>query len=518
MHGSPTSAGFGSLKNACLAAALASGLIGCGTLDSSNRRPPREELLTLRITELHYHPLDEAGVVGDEYEFIEIRNTGTADFDLSKVGFTDGVDYVFPEGSSLAAGEYLVLASNPERFEERYGFAPFGAYAGRLNNAGEKVELSDLPAESVIASVEYSDDPPWPTRADGQGPSLVPVTSEATGAGGEAWRASFAIHGSPGKADPAAVLVNEVSSRPESPASDAIELFNPNQESVDIGGWYLTDKRTDPMKYRIPAGTVLAPGAYKVFDEGDFNADPASPVAFSLADHGGEAYLSADSTGCRGGYCHGFAFGEIESGGTFGRHVNGTGEEHFVAQKSPTLGSANSGPRVGPLVFTEVMYRPPNDSDEYVEIANISDKAVDLFDPENPANTWKVKGLNFDFPPGITLEPKEVVLVLDAAAPVDSFRTAHGLPASLRIFQGAIGLANSTDSLYLQQPMEPYTEGGESVVPFMVVDKLTYKDSSPWPVGADGGGQALVRKDLRTYGDDPANWNGADPTPGKLEP
>ena len=44
----------------------------------------------LRITELMYDP---AG--GSDYEFIELKNTGTETLDLSNVSFTDGVDFAF---------------------------------------------------------------------------------------------------------------------------------------------------------------------------------------------------------------------------------------------------------------------------------------------------------------------------------------------------------------------------------------------------------------------------------------
>jgi len=40
----------------------------------------------------------------------------------------------------------------------------------------------------------------------------------------------------------------------------------------------------------------------------------------------------------------------------------------------------------------------------------------------------------------------------------------------------------------------------------------------PWPVEADGQGKSLSRIDPQTYGNDPANWPPATPTPGRPNP
>ena len=51
-----------------------------------------------------------------------------------------------------------------------FGFAPF-QFTGALNNWGEDVVLSDATG-AVVDNVEYSSSSPWPTSANGTGPSL----------------------------------------------------------------------------------------------------------------------------------------------------------------------------------------------------------------------------------------------------------------------------------------------------------------------------------------------------------
>jgi Lamin Tail Domain len=486
-------------------------LTGCGSLDSSQKNNPRQELKSLRITEIHYNPLDQDSISGDDYEFIELYNAGDKALPLKQVGFTDGIEFTFGDDAEIEAKAYLVLASNAVRFEQRYGFKPFGAYTGKLSNSGETVVLTDLPASSEIASVSYTDTDPWPLRADGAGPSLALFEAGET----PAWKASFSVHGSPLKVEPVPVLVNEVAAHTDEPEKDAVELYNPNDMDVDIGGWYLSDDRDELLKYRIPAGTVIKAGTYLVFDADDFNADSTDANAFSFSEHGDGVYITADSKGC-GGFCHGFEFKAVQNGLTLGRHVNSWGSEHFVAQKSATLGARNAGPKSSPIVISEVMYHPANDTDEFVEIMNVAADSTAMYDTAHPDNTVRLTGFGFTFPKGVKLAPNEAAVILSSLVSETAFRTQHGLADSVRIFRTFNArLSNSSDTLTLLMPLEPYSESDGLVVPYQVLERVAYHDDPPWPEEPDETGISLVRKDLRAYADEPENWTAAAPTPGK---
>ena len=114
-----------------------------------------------------------------------------------------------------------------------------------------------------------------------------------------------------------------------------------------------------PRKFRIPEGTVLALGAFVVFTEADFNAAPGATNNFSLSSAGEQVYLvSADLAGNLTGYTHGFSFGAAEPEVSLAATSPSAGEEQFPAQTALTFGAANAGPRVGPVVFTEIHYHP----------------------------------------------------------------------------------------------------------------------------------------------------------------
>src|SRR5207244_3250066 len=143
--------------------------------------------------------------------------------------------------------------------------------------------------------------------------------------------------------------------------------FNPTAGDVNIGGWFISDDLKTPKKFRIRNGTTIPAGGYRVFTEADFNPTPGVGTSFAFRSTGDEAWLySGDANTNLTGYAHGFRFGAAENGVTFGRYVNSVGEEQFPAQLSNTLGYANSGPRVGPLVITEIMYHPAVGGEEFV--------------------------------------------------------------------------------------------------------------------------------------------------------
>jgi regulation of enolase protein 1 (concanavalin A-like superfamily) len=124
------------------------------------------------INEIMYHPAIEGA------EYVELYNTSThGAFELSNYRL-DGLDYVFPVGTWIEPGAYLVLARDRSAFGSAYGSSVpvFGIYTGHLDNKGETLRLirpgANSLADTVVDSVAYSSEFPWPQAANGQGGSL----------------------------------------------------------------------------------------------------------------------------------------------------------------------------------------------------------------------------------------------------------------------------------------------------------------------------------------------------------
>jgi hypothetical protein len=508
-----------------------------GRVVHTTNYPPAPSLAQqyLRVTEIMYHPAPSPpglATNAEEFEYVELKNIGPVPLDLLGARFTNGIQYRFTAASAvtnLGPGESVLLAHNLAAFTSRYGSGPrvAGAYAGYLDNSGENLRLEDAAGEKIL---DFDYDNNWYPITDGLGFSLVIVDEAApwdTWGLKASWRPSGQVRGSPGTNDPAPpalapILVNEVLTRTDPPQVDAVELCNPTPHDVNIGGWFISDDFINARKFRIPNGTVITAGSFRVFTEADFNPG-GNGFAFSSA--GDDVYLfSGDATTNLTGYLHGYEFGAADTGVSFGRHITSAGQEHFVAQSALTLGASNAGPRIGPLVISEIMFRPPdlpggvnNQDDEFLEVRNITATNVPLFDLVFRTNTWRVRGgVDFDFPTNQTLGAGGHLLLVSFAptnaAKLAAFRARYGVSDDAPLYGPYSGqLGNSGESVRLSKPQTPQADGS---VPYVLVDAVDYADSAPWPDGADGTGASLQRLTLTQYGNDPVNWLASAPTPG----
>ncbi len=116
------------------------------------------------------------------------------------------------------------------------------------------------------------------------------------------------------------VVINEVLTHADPPLEDAIELANLTAAPLNIGGWYLSDSQSELKKFRIPDGTVIPAGGFRVFYQYQFNPNPGVFPSFALDSAQGDAvYLSAaDAGGNLTGYRAGVEFGAADERGVVG--------------------------------------------------------------------------------------------------------------------------------------------------------------------------------------------------------
>lgn len=162
----------------------------------------------LRIAEFMYHPADPsvseraAGFTnGDDFEYVELLNTGAADVVMAGVKFTAGITFDFTQSSIALLGpsERALIVKNRAAFELRYGkeLPIAGEYAGSLNNAGETVRLEDS-QNALIQEITYGDSGAWHSAADGSGRSLEVVDFSGDFNAPTNWQTSVVIGGTPG--------------------------------------------------------------------------------------------------------------------------------------------------------------------------------------------------------------------------------------------------------------------------------------------------------------------------------
>ena len=511
----------------------------------------------LRITEMNYNPSDPsasenlAGFTNnDDFEFIELTNTGPFYLDLTGARFTDGIDFDFTAAgiTSMGPGEYVVLACNPSAFAERYGSVPnlIGPYSGRLNNGGEDLRLLDS-VGGVIHEFTYGDSGTagWPDRADGNGATLQIIDMGGDYNDPANWRSSSEYFGSPGSegsARLAGVVVNEVLTHtPDSPLPpgegqgegllvDAIELYNPTGSPVVLDGWWLSDSAGDLLKFQIPVGTTIPAYGYWTFYEGhyeglSFVVDQANEFGgtgekdFALSGaRGDDVWLLADfGNGSPLLFADHVEFGGALVGESFGRWPNGTGE--LYPMNDVTLGGPNSGPRLPQrVIFSEIMYNPPGDDVpdylEYLELANFTGQPVDL-------TGWQLSGgFDYDFPPSTTLDANGELLVVSFdpydTAMLDDFRTHYGLGPEVLILGNPNDTLDDLGELIRLERNDDPPDDDPLYVPHLIEDQIDFLSAEygPWYPTANGGGHSLHRIGAATWGNDASSWTPDTPTPG----
>jgi hypothetical protein len=494
----------------------------------------------LRVSEVHYNPagptaaelLEMPGLDNDDFEFVEVVNTGTSPIELQGIRFVDGIDFDFGTSAitHLPAGGRGVVVRNLEAFSLRYAsligaITILGQYESNLSNSGELVRVVGALNDTLV---EFSYDDGWYGETDGVGYSLT--VREGSLPDGDfsrddAWGPSSRIGGSPGSADaavpPRAVIVNELL------ANDAqsgwIELHNTTQEDIDVSYWYLSDSAEELRKYQMAEGTVIAAGGYLLLQErttfGLTSSDPGKLIGFGLARAGGGLYLTGGSAeGELLGYREQQNYTATESGVAIGLYRKSTGATDFVRLIVPTPGTGNAMPVIGPIVLNEVMYHPADGLREYVELANLTGQPVAL-----GADGWRLGGaIEFEFPGSAVIAAGGYAVVMqvedgeDEQAAIASFRSHYHLDGATAVYAYAAAvhgsLANDGEKLFLEKASGDLPAGS-----YLVIDSVNYDDQAPWPLEADGGGASLSRRVEDGYGNDVANWgiSTGNGTPGR---
>ena len=155
---------------------------------------------------------------------------------------------------------------------------------------------------------------------------------------------------------------------------------------------------------------------------------------------------------------------------------------------SPVYGGTVPSP-VGQVVINEIMYEPAVPGAEYVELYNNSTNTT--FD----LSGWEFNGLAYTFPAGSLIHPRSyLVLTADPSA----FAEAYG--GDIAVFDTYPGaLQNNGEMLSLIQP----GANGDSD---LVVARVRYQATPPWPVGASGTGSSLQLLDPRQDNWRAGNW------------
>ena len=94
----------------------------------------------------------------------------------------------------------------------------------------------------------------------------------------------------------------------------------------------------------------------------------------------------------------------------------------------------------------------------------------------------------------------------------EAFRSHYGLDESVVIVGGYSGqLSDRGQRVQLQRP-----DLTAAPINYSFEDEVTYADSDPWPVSADGLGDSLQRVAMTDFGNAASSWRADQPNPGSV--
>lgn len=219
-------------------------------------------------------------------QFVELYNNSTnTTFDLSGWQL-QGLSYTFPNGATLAPTNYLVLAANATAFAAAYGATNpvFGIYSGTLSSSGETLALNTA-TNSTVTKVNFENQLPWPTNANGLGASLQLVDALQ-----DNWRAGNWLAALPGS--PAAPQWTYVTATGTA-SSSLIYVYL--QSAGDV---YVDDLKLVAGSVAEAGANTLTNGGFETAFPGPWNvsANLTSSVLNTVIKHSGNASLHLIST------------------------------------------------------------------------------------------------------------------------------------------------------------------------------------------------------------------------------
>lgn len=352
--------------------------------------------------------------LGGYPDYIELHNGSTEKADISGYGLSDslleGAKYVFPAGTALEPGAYVVVWCGGE--------AEDGMHAPFKLSAGEEAVLFDASGRPLDTAVLNSVDSGMVLRREGE------VWTQAKPCPGypktEAGMAEY--EKSLKDTEDIGLYINEFMASNATTIcdsfgsySDWIELYNSTDTDMDISGFGISDNLSQPMKYRFPDGTTIAAKGYLVVfcsgNEGIQNGELHAP--FGLRSYGEDVVIANRA----GRIIDSYSFKNQETDVSVARIPDGAGE--FQSNSQPSPGYPNTGAGysafdaanrlpLGGVYISEFGGSTGSVATDWVELHNSTGSAVSLAgygisnNPKNPAK-WVF--------PDISIEPGEYLLL-----------------------------------------------------------------------------------------------------------
>ena len=287
-------------------------------------------------------------------DWVEFHNPGTEALDISGYEIRDNSDdhrWRFRPGTQIGAGEFLVVEESTIGLVDGVETAfrdPIGI------GSADRIRLFDATGTAL------DDTLPWQGHAAIDG-DFAAATLARCPDGIGAFVLAYATPGAANSCVLPDVVINEIESNGD--ATDWVEVTNTGSTAVDLSGWTVMD--SDPTGHAaettpLPAGTILQPGKYFVFDQ---------PRDFVFGLGNGDTVTIRDANGNTVDE-HVYT---AHAAGVLARCADGTGA--FVDIAVSTKGQRNA---CGNPVRINEVESDGGSPDDWVELVNPTDATLDV--------------------------------------------------------------------------------------------------------------------------------------------
>jgi len=213
----------------------------------------------------HSHGLDP--------DIVELYCQGASSFDMADMSITDDPSeprkYVFPAGTTINPGQYLVYYADLSLAPGHFGFSLYSNGEGlylydKLSNGGgliDSVEFGIQPNGISIGRVGWAKEWKLTYQTFGQANELCPLDN------------------------PKNIKINEwLANGQVLFEDDFIELYNPGKQPVDISGFYISDNAAArPTKHQFADLSFIPPEGYVYLVTDDDESEGADHLNFNLS-------------------------------------------------------------------------------------------------------------------------------------------------------------------------------------------------------------------------------------------
>ncbi|MDA7665333.1 lamin tail domain-containing protein [Verrucomicrobia bacterium] len=478
---------------------------------------------------------------GDGDDWLELYHAGTQALDLSGIYLTDDPSLIgktkhpIANLSFIGPKSWIVFNADgePQRGSNHLNF--------RLSARGETLRIYSE-SLNVIDEILVAGSP-----LNGGSSGRLPD--------GENLISSFSVlessSGRPNHRHIEGLQMNELLFTPQAPSGRAIELFNSGADALDISDWAIGSERTSLDAFRLPTGTIVQPGEFTVLHESMWVPSEVGHSSDWIVSESERIYLSevntpGNATGRRLSipvlptYWN-ESFGNVElsygeglarlDAPTFGVSIS----EPLEAFQGGT-GEQNAMPWLGPLIVSELLIDSHAsgielpmvlDGVEFIEIFNRSSERVTLSSSENTLVGWRIAGgVSYHFESDVILEPMQVLLLVNYDPNTEPMKNQAlqqnwGLPLDVSVLGPFDGrLDNEGDRVRLQQlaklPKSLTGQHEAESLGWIDEDRIDYQSNIFWAIPPQNENTSLMRLGQDSFGNDPANWHYATPTPGRF--